>query len=710
MLTDGVSLSPAPDMLFQLYSYLTGGARRQKAKALAAGEDPDGDAATLDVLAAIEKFPGIRPDPEAFIEALDPLQPRLYSIASSPKVDPGRVALTVDTVRYKIAKRARLGVASTFLAERVRPNTPLKVYVQKAHAFGLPADPATPIIMIGPGTGVAPFRAFLHERMATKAKGRNWLFFGHQRSACDFFYEDEFAGMKAKGVLTRLSLAWSRDGDGEILRAGSHARGRPRPVALARRRRACLRLRRRQAHGEGRRARAGRHRGAARRALDRSGDRVRGGAEEAGPLPAGRLLMNAHVDPPAVRTTCPYCGVGCGILATPDGQGGAAIAGDPAHPANFGRLCSKGAALGETLGLETRLLHPMVRRDGVLVRADWDTALDRVADGFRRIIERDGPDAVAFYLSGQLLTEDYYVANKLMKGFIGSANVDTNSRLCMASSVAGHRRAFGADTVPGQYEDLDCADLIVLVGSNAAWCHPVLFQRMVENKRKRGAKLIVIDPRRTATAEDADLHLAIKPGMDTVLFGGLLVHLVNSDSFHRDFVAEHTADFDSSLARTREIAPDIGTVAQRTGLLEADVRHFYELFAATKRVVTAWSQGVNQSAQGTDKVGAIINCHLATGRIGRPGMGPFSLTGQPNAMGGREVGGLANMLAAHMNFTPAEIDRVRRFWQAPNIATHEGLKAVAMFEAIERGEIKALWVMATNPAVTLPRAGACAMR
>ena len=212
VLTDGVSLAPAPDMLFQLYSYLTGGARRQKAKALAAGEDPDGDASTLDVLAAIEKFPGIRPDPEAFIEALDPLQPRLYSISSSPTTNPGRVALTVDTVRYKIARRERLGVASCFLGERIRENAPLKCYVQKAHAFGLPADPATPIIMIGPGTGVAPFRAFLHERMATKAKGRNWLFFGHQRSNCDFFYEDEFAGMKAKGVLTRLSLAWSRDG------------------------------------------------------------------------------------------------------------------------------------------------------------------------------------------------------------------------------------------------------------------------------------------------------------------------------------------------------------------------------------------------------------------------------------------------------------------------------------------------------------------
>ncbi len=211
VLTDGVSLAPAPDMLFQLFSYLTGGARRQKAKALAVGEDPDGDAATLDVLAAIEKFPGIRPDPEALIESLDPLQPRLYSISSSPKTTPGRVALTVDTVRYAVGKRHRLGVASTFLGERIAPGTPLKAYVQKAHAFGLPADPSVPIIMIGPGTGVAPFRAFLHERMATKAPGRNWLFFGHQRSANDFFYEDELAGMKSAGVLTRLSLAWSRD-------------------------------------------------------------------------------------------------------------------------------------------------------------------------------------------------------------------------------------------------------------------------------------------------------------------------------------------------------------------------------------------------------------------------------------------------------------------------------------------------------------------
>src|SRR6516164_4544560 len=408
-----------------------------------------------------------------------------------------------------------------------------------------------------------------------------------------------------------------------------------------------------------------------------------------------------------VRTTCPYCGVGCGLIVQPDGRGGAAIACDPAHPANFARICSKGAALGETLGGEARLLHPMLRQpDGKLARISWDVALDRVAHRFTELIERYGPNAVAFYLSGQLLTEDYYVANKLMKGFIGSANVDTNSRLCMASSVAGHRRAFGADTVPGTYADLDEADLIVLVGSNAAWCHPVLFQRMMLNKDLRGARLVVIDPRRTATAQEADLFLPISPGMDTTLFCGLLVHLVETHALDYAYIDAHTNGFEDALARARMIAPTLAATAHATGLPAADVVRFVELFCATERVVTCYSQGVNQSAQGTDKVNAIINCHLACGRIGRPGMGPFSLTGQPNAMGGREVGGLANQLAAHMGFSAPDVDRVRRFWDAPHVATREGLKAVQMFEAIARGEIKALWVMATNPAVSLPRAEA----
>jgi assimilatory nitrate reductase catalytic subunit len=407
------------------------------------------------------------------------------------------------------------------------------------------------------------------------------------------------------------------------------------------------------------------------------------------------------------RTTCPYCGVGCGILATPDNRGGATISGDPEHPANFGRLCSKGSALGETLGVEGRLLYPMIRcGKGTMERVAWTDALDHVAHRFRHIIARDGPGAVAFYLSGQLLTEDYYVANKLMKGFIGSGNVDTNSRLCMASSVAGHRRAFGADTVPGCYQDLDEADLLVLVGSNAAWCHPVLYQRMVANKQTRGARIVVIDPRRTDTSGDADLFLGLKPGTDTALFSGLLVHLADTGVLDRDYIEQHTGGFDEALARARSIAGSVAATALATGLSEPDVAAFFQMFATTPRVVTLYSQGVNQSAQGTDKVNAIINCHLATARIGKPGASPFSLTGQPNAMGGREVGGLANQLAAHMAFTPPDIDRVRRFWKASHIATHEGLKAVQMFEAVARGEIKALWVIGTNPAVSLPDADA----
>src|SRR5215472_3854314 len=408
--------------------------------------------------------------------------------------------------------------------------------------------------------------------------------------------------------------------------------------------------------------------------------------------------------PRATRTACPYCGVGCGVLATPDGKGGAAIAGDGEHPANFGRLCSKGSALGETLGIENRLLYPMIRCKGSLERVAWPDALDHVSHRLKHIIARDGANAVAFYLSGQLLTEDYYVANKLMKGFVGSANLDTNSRLCMSSTVAGHRRAFGADTVPGCYEDLDEADLLVLVGSNAAWCHPILYQRMLANKQKRRARMVVIDPRRTDSAGEADLYLSVKPGTDTALFCGLLVHLSDNDALDKGYIEFHTTGFGEALARARQIAGSAAATALATGLSEADVAAFFQMFRETERVVTLYSQGVNQSAQGTDKVNAILNCHLATARIGRVGASPFSLTGQPNAMGGREVGGLANQLAAHMTFTPPDIDRVRRFWKAPRIATQEGLKAVQMFEAIARGEIKALWVIGTNPAVSLPNA------
>src|SRR5512133_2170273 len=277
------------------------------------------------------------------------------------------------------------------------------------------------------------------------------------------------------------------------------------------------------------------------------------------------------VDPAlrATRTTCPYCGVGCGVLATPEAGGSAAISGDPEHPANFGRLCSKGSALGETLSPDSRLLYPMIRcSKGTMERVAWSDALDHVAHRFKHIVARDGPDAVAFYLSGQLLTEDYYVANKLMKGFIGSANVDTNSRLCMASSVAGQRRAFGADTVPGCYEDLDEADLLVLVGSNAAWCHPVLYQRMLANKQGRGARIVVIDPRRTDTAGDADLFLGLKPGTDTALFCGLLVHLADHGALDRDYIEHHTSGFEEVIARARNLAGSVGATALATGLSE----------------------------------------------------------------------------------------------------------------------------------------------
>ena len=404
--------------------------------------------------------------------------------------------------------------------------------------------------------------------------------------------------------------------------------------------------------------------------------------------------------PRPTKTTCPYCGVGCGVVARLEENGAAKINGDVTHPANFGRLCSKGSALGETLSLDGRLLHPEV--DGQ--RASWNDALAAVTQGLLQVIARHGPKAVAFYLSGQLLTEDYYVANKLAKGFIGTPHVDTNSRLCMASSVAGHKRAFGADVVPQNYEDLELADLVVLVGSNAAWCHPVLYQRMQKAREERGARLVNIDPRRTATSEGADLHLSIAPGTDSILWSGLLVWLSDNGALDEAYIAAHTEGFEATLADAICQAPSIDAVAAATELPVADVERFFRLWADTPRVVSCYSQGVNQSAQGTDKVNAIINCHLATGRLGKPGAGPLSLTGQPNAMGGREVGGLANMLAAHMGFSDAERDIVSRFWQAPNLVTGEGKKAVAMFEAIARGEIKALWVMGTNPAVSLPDA------
>jgi assimilatory nitrate reductase catalytic subunit len=410
--------------------------------------------------------------------------------------------------------------------------------------------------------------------------------------------------------------------------------------------------------------------------------------------------------PRKTKTVCPYCGVGCGIIASVGLRKQITITGDPAHPANFGRLCPKGIALVDTLGLEGRLLNPMQRMsNGMFEPLSWDNALNIVSMRLSKIIETNGPDAIAFYLSGQLLTEDYYVANKLMKGFIGSANIDTNSRLCMASTVAAHIRVFGSDTVPASYEDLDAADLIVLVGSNAAWCHPVLFWRILKN-RERGAKLVVIDTRKTATVESADLFLQIAPGGDQALFCGLLVYLAETDALDHQYIKNHTNNFEDVLAASRQIAATTEAAAIEAGVSPDLISAFYKLFKKTERVVTVFSQGVNQSSQGVDKVISILNCHLATGRIGKAGASPFSFTGQPNAMGGREVGGLANLLAAHMSFDEASIDRVRRFWNAPNMATQSGLKAADMFGAIADGKIKALWVSGTNPAASMSNAQA----
>ncbi|WP_241557888.1 nitrate reductase [Falsirhodobacter deserti] len=404
--------------------------------------------------------------------------------------------------------------------------------------------------------------------------------------------------------------------------------------------------------------------------------------------------MNMQPTPPAIRTTCPYCGVGCGVLATPDGAGGLSIKGDPDHPANAGRLCVKGSALGETVSLQGRLLAPRIhgRETG------WDEALDLVAARFTETIAKHGPDSVAFYVSGQLLTEDYYVANKLMKGFIGSGNIDTNSRLCMASSVAGHRRGFGTDTVPGLYEDLELADTVVLVGSNLAWCHPVLYQRLAAARAARGTKVVVIDPRRTATCDIADLHLALAPGADAVLFNLLLAEIDRRGLIDQAFSA-HVEGMAGALAAAHATDPDA------SGLSPGDLSGFLDLWTGSEKVVTVYSQGINQSDSGTDKVNAIINCHLATGRIGRAGMGPFSVTGQPNAMGGREVGGLANMLACHLEIeNPAHRKAVQTFWNTPRMAGAPGLKAVDIFRAVEEGRIKALWIMCTNPAVSMPEA------
>ena len=424
-------------------------------------------------------------------------------------------------------------------------------------------------------------------------------------------------------------------------------------------------------------------------------------------IPVMELHSSTESQIKTTQTTCPYCGVGCGVIAhvsqTPMGEK-VQIEGDVQHPANLGKLCIKGSHLADTLGLKTRLLHPITGRKEQRQISTWDHAISSIANKFQQCIDQYGRDSIAFYVSGQLLTEDYYVVNKFVKGYLGTANIDTNSRLCMSSAVAAHKRAFGEDLVPASYTDFEQTEMVVLVGSNTAWCHPVLYQRIMKAKEERDLFVVVIDPRFTATCEAADLHLPILPGQDVALFNGLLQYLQQNGHADLDFVTQHTQGLEQALASS-STESSIESVAQRTGITIEKLTLFFQKFAQNEKIMSLFSMGVNQSSQGVDKANSIINCHLLTGKIGKPGSAPFSMTGQPNAMGGREVGGLANMLASHLDLdNPQHQQLVQDFWQSPVIARQPGLKAVDLFQAVESGKIKAIWIMATNPIVSLPDA------
>ncbi|OGA05539.1 MAG: nitrate reductase, partial [Betaproteobacteria bacterium RIFCSPLOWO2_02_FULL_62_17] len=419
--------------------------------------------------------------------------------------------------------------------------------------------------------------------------------------------------------------------------------------------------------------------------------------------PIGMVIANVqHMK--ETRSTCCYCGVGCGVVIQSEGDRVVGVRGDPDHPANFGRLCSKGATLHLSASPGGRARFPSLRetRAEPRHRVGWDEALDHVAKRFADIISKHGPDSVAFYISGQLLTEDYYVFNKLAKGLIGTNNVDTNSRLCMSSAVAGYKQTLGADAPPACYEDLDLADTVVIAGSNMAYAHPVLFRRLEDARAARPQmKIIVVDPRRTDTAAFADLHLPILPGTDIALFNAMLHVLMWEGLIDSAFIREHTQGFDALKQAAREYSPAMA--ARICGLPEADIVKAAKWFGEAGAALSLYCQGLNQSSSGTHKNAALINLHLATRQIGKPGAGPFSLTGQPNAMGGREVGGMANLLSAHRDLADAaHRAEVAALWGVPDVPAKPGKTAVEMFQALARGEIKAIWIACTNPAQSMP--------
>ena len=411
--------------------------------------------------------------------------------------------------------------------------------------------------------------------------------------------------------------------------------------------------------------------------------------------------------PTQTKSTCCYCGTGCGVIIDSDGEKITDVRGDPDHPANFGKLCTKGTTLALTMApgaLKGRARYPEMRttKNAERKKEDWNTTLDYIAERFAATIEEHGPDSVAFYVSGQLLTEDYYVFNKLAKGLIGTNNIDTNSRLCMSSAVTGYQKTLGVDAPPCSYEDIDHTDCLFIAGSNTAFAHPVLFRRIEAAKEKNPAlKTIVVDPRRTETAAAADLHLAILPGTDVALFHAMLHVMLWEEWIDRDYIAAHTENFDALRALVREMSPAVA--AEICGVRADDIVTAARWFAQSGATLSLYCQGLNQSTSGTAKNASLINLHLATGHIGKSGAGPFSLTGQPNAMGGREVGGLATTLAAHRSIADAtHRQEMQTLWGVERISPTRGKTAVEMFEAVRAGEIKMIWIACTNPAQSMP--------
>jgi len=410
------------------------------------------------------------------------------------------------------------------------------------------------------------------------------------------------------------------------------------------------------------------------------------------------------------QSTCPYCGVGCGLSIRAEDGVLSEVQADKAHPVNCGQLCAKGALLTPAINADDRLRHPLLRSraTGEERRVSWEDAVGRVASGIRDAIEQRGPDSVMLYGSGQLMTEDYYLFGKLAKGFIGTNNQDTNSRLCMASAVAAYQLAFGKDAPPAAYADIEQANTFLIVGANMESNHPVLFNRIKARKREGGdrVKVIVVDPRRTRTAEAADIHLPVRPGADVALLNSMLYEAMLGGWLDGRFIADHTEGWE----QFREVLPKFQAerAAVATGLPAEAILDAARIYASNGPALTLWAMGVNQSTSGVDKSLAIINLALATGNIGKPGAGPFSLTGQANAMGGREAGGLATSLPGHrLVANPEDRAEIERAWGLPpeSISARPGLTAIEMVEALERGEVKVVWIAGTNPLVSLPNSG-----